>query len=411
MSRRVLHVLAQRPSHTGSGTTLQALVRHAAERDPDQHVIVGMPAGEPHPDIAGLPAQNVHPLVFGQGALDFALPGMSDVMPYASSRYRDLTDGQLERYRQAWRAHLQRVIERVRPALIHSHHVWIVSSLIKDVAGDLPVVTHCHMTGLRQMSLCPHLVDSVRRGVRRNERFLVLHEAQKQALIDALDVDPQRVVIVGAGYHESVFHARGRAGHPGESVLYAGKYSRAKGLPWLLSAVEGLRTQHPGLVLHVAGTGAGAEAEALRERMASMSAFVTMHGQVSQPVLADLMRRAAVFVLPSFYEGLPLVLVEAAASGCRVVATRLTGVERDLAPGLGDIAEWVPMPRLQSVDEPVAEDLPAFVEDLQGALARALQRAAVAERGDKVDLSAFTWNAVFERVVVVYQQLGHVSRQ
>ena len=57
--------------------------------------------------------------------------------------------------------------------------------------------------------------------------------------------------------------------------------------------------------------------------MEDLVPLVTMHGQLDQPALADLMRRCAVCVLPSFYEGVPLVLVEAAACGCRLVSTDL----------------------------------------------------------------------------------------
>ena len=41
-------------------------------------------------------------------------------------------------------------------------------------------------------------------------------------------------------------------------------------------------------------------------------------------------------VLPSFYEGVPLVLAEAAACGCRLVATALPGVREALAPRFRD---------------------------------------------------------------------------
>ncbi|MDZ7663922.1 MAG: glycosyltransferase [Desulfotignum sp.] len=44
------------------------------------------------------------------------------------------------------------------------------------------------------------------------------------------------------------------------------------------------------------------------------------HGPLSHDDLGDLLRHAHVFVLPSFYEGLPLVLMEALACGCRLVA-------------------------------------------------------------------------------------------
>ncbi len=161
---------------------------------------------------------------------------------------------------------------------------------------------------------------------------------------------------------------RARAGH----VLYAGKLADAKGLPWLLDAVEQVAAARGPFTLHVAGDGQGPEAMTLRARMATLSRQVRFHGRLDQPALADLMRRCAVFVLPSLYEGLPLVLVEARACGCRLVATDLPGVRERLLPILGDDLTLVPPPRLVNADQPVREDLPAFTAQLAVALAAAL---------------------------------------
>ena len=99
-------------------------------------------------------------------------------------------------------------------------------------------------------------------------------------------------------------------------------------------------------VADVAGSGAGEEADRLRTRMLAMAPTVVLHGQLSQAALAELMRTCAVFVLPSFYEGLGLVLVEALACGCRLVATALPGVQEQLAPLLGPALQKVAMPRM-----------------------------------------------------------------
>jgi glycosyltransferase involved in cell wall biosynthesis len=128
---------------------------------------------------------------------------------------------------------------------------------------------------------------------------------------------------------------------------------------------------------------------------------VLLHGQVSQARLAELMRAANVFVLPSYYEGLPLVLVEAAASGCRVVATDLPGV-RELADALGPWLDRVQVPRLERVDQPVADDLPDFVARLSRTLRDALCTEAPTQ---PPDLRRWTWRAVFRRVEDVWCDL------
>ncbi len=404
---RILHLLSQRPSLTGSGITLDAMVRRAAAAGHDQRVVVGVPADDPRPEVGGLSTNQILPLRFGAGALDFDVPGMSDVMPYPSSRFSDLDEHRLSAYRRAWLAHLAPLIEDFRPEIIQSHHVWLMSGLIKDVAPQIPVVTQCHATGLRQMDLCPTLADPVRRGCARNEAFLVLHHDHAGVLRERLGIDAHRIHTVGAGYREDLFHARGRDRDLEPALLYVGKYSAAKGVPSLLDAFERIAAKRPGLVLHVAGSGAGAEADAIRARMDRMAPGVVQHGQVTQTELADLARRATVCVLPSFYEGLPLVLVEALACGCRLVATDLPGIRDELAPRLGETMTMVEMPSLESVDRPSPRDLPAFVENLERAIAAALDAPQPDDPASTMPeaLTHFTWDAVYGRVERVWRDL------
>ena len=405
---RILHVLSQRPSFTGSGITLDAEVRHAGAAGWEQRVLVGVPTEDPAPSVGGLPSNHIHPLVFGAGRLPFPVPGMSDVMPYPSARFSELGENQATAYRQAWADHLRPILEAFQPQLIHSHHLWLLSAMLKDLAPGIPVATRCHATGFRQMELCPHLAEEVRTGCARNDGFLVLHGVDGQRLRDCLGVGPEKVHVVGAGYRDELFHARGRDAAAAPSLLFIGKYSAAKGLPWLLDAFDILSATRPGLRLHVAGGGAGAEAETLRARMVAMAPGVILHGQLAQPALAELMRRAVVCVLPSFYEGLPLVLVEALACGCRLVTTALPGIERELAPGIGAAMEIVTLPRLVSVDEPCSGDLPAFVDRLAAAIGRSLDAPPLGDPAATIPevLEPFTWRAVFARVEAVWHSLA-----
>ena len=396
MARRLLHVLSQRPLRTGSGVTLDALVSRAQAAGWDQRVVCAEPAGEPVASVGGLPADRSSALGFDSAELPLAIPGMSDVMPYPSRRFSSLTADELARYLAAWREHLARAVAQHRPEVVHVHHVWLVAALMRDVAPDAWIVDHCHGTGLRQLELCPHLADRVRAGCARNDRFLALHDGHRAELTAALGVAPERVAVVGAGYRDDLF-APGSGATPADptAIVFAGKLCHAKGLPWLVDAVEALAQRRP-VTLHVAGGGSGDEADALRRRLQASPAVV-FHGMLSQPQLAALLRRSAVFALPSMFEGLPLALIEAAACGCRAVATALPGVTA-MASDLGDLLLCVPPPRRVGVDRPLADDLPAFTAALDAALdAGRTAGATVAER-----LQPYSWDAVYQRVERVW---------
>lgn len=402
MSHRILHVLSQRPGLTGSGVALNAIVDAADKRGWTQSAVIGTPVDDPAPTVGGLEPDNIHPLTFPSANCQFALPGMSDVMPYHSSVFSKLSPSQIDSYRTVWRQHLEPLVDCVEPDLIHSHHVWLLSSMLKDIAPETPVVTHCHATGLRQLELCPHLADAVRRGCSRNDRFVVLHAGHAELLTEQLGIPVDCIDVVGSGFAPDRFHAVGRSSDCALDLVYAGKLSRSKGVPWLLDAVEALSARLPGLQLHVAGSGSGAEADSIRDRMNSMRC-VTYHGQLDQGGLSQLLRSAAVFVLPSFYEGLPLVLVEAAACGCRLVSTALPGVLNQLANELSDRLECVALPRLTTIDQPLEEDLPEFVDRLASALERSLSEPLPVT--NPASLRGLTWDGVFQRIERVWLEL------
>jgi glycosyltransferase involved in cell wall biosynthesis len=141
--------------------------------------------------------------------------------------------------------------------------------------------------------------------------------------------------------------------------------------------------------------------------MDRLAPTVVQHGQLAQPELAELARRCTVCVLPSMYEGLPLVLVEALASGCRLVATALPGVTAELVPWLGTSMTTIEPPRLESVDRAVPDDLPAFVDDLEAALEAALDAPPPGDPARTMPeaLAHFSWKAVFGRVETVWRSL------
>ena len=413
---RILHVLSQLPDRTGSGVYLQSLVREAARAGHDLFVLAAANTGQ-EVDLPDLPAERLRLVRFDSEALPMRLPGMSDVMPYPSSRYSQLTGDGLERYLAAWTEALQGVRAEFSPDLLHTNHLWLVSALARQVFQGVPQVTSCHGTELRQLDLAPHLADRVLPWARQVDRVLALTPPQADQLVRRFGLEPDRVVVMGGAVNTELFHPtrRSRSGElqrltrerkldissQGSRLIYVGKLSHAKGVPSLLDAVERLRGRDESFTLLLVGGGDDEEARAIKARARGLAA-VRLMGHLPQPQLAELMRACHVLVLPSFFEGLPMVILEALCCGCRVVVTDLPSMRGWPDPGLvGDGSiEKVSLPPMLGVDQPDPQGLPPFAARLADALALQLERARLRpmEVGGDVAVGEFGWAGLFARL-------------
>ena len=161
--------------------------------------------------------------------------------------------------------------------------------------------------------------------------------------------------------------------------------------------------------LHLIGSGSGPEKEECLRRAQRMGKQTIIYGALSQPELATIMQGAHLFVLPSFFEGLPLVLLEALACGCRLIATSLPGVTEVLGGLESDYVRLVETPRFHGVDQPIEEDEALFEENLSAAIREQISEIIggpeIYYRQIKDQIAAFSWGKVFEKIEQVYYQV------
>ncbi|OGZ95175.1 MAG: hypothetical protein A3I44_03750 [Candidatus Sungbacteria bacterium RIFCSPLOWO2_02_FULL_51_17] len=107
-------------------------------------------------------------------------------------------------------------------------------------------------------------------------------------------------------------------------AVTAGRLITQKGHTYLLRAAEEMQALHPEVKFRIVIFGEGRLRDALMRETAErgLADAVLMPGVWPT---ADIMALADVFVLPSLWEGLPVVLVEAMAAGKPVVTTRVSG--------------------------------------------------------------------------------------
>lgn len=119
-----------------------------------------------------------------------------------------------------------------------------------------------------------------------------------------------------------------------QRLLYVGRLAAAKGLPVLLESLAKLKHAYPNVHLTVVGDGADRlllEAQVAHLGLETQVSFV---GYQSPAAVRQYLQAADIFVMSSFAEGVPVVLMEAMMAGLPVVATQVAGISELVEEGM-----------------------------------------------------------------------------
>lgn len=127
----------------------------------------------------------------------------------------------------------------------------------------------------------------------------------------------------------------GRGDHaPGQHLVFVGRLAAVKGVAVLLHSMADLAPDHPDLRLTLIGDGPERGVLETLSRTLGLESRVAFVGAKTQGEVAETLRTADLFVLPSFAEGVPVVLMEAMASGVPVLTTRIAGIPELVEDGV-----------------------------------------------------------------------------
>ncbi len=220
-----------------------------------------------------------------------------------------------------------------RRGLSHLHnHTPNASGFVAMLAAQLADVTYSmtlHGFGIFSEPGRWRLSEKIEQAL---FTICVSHHAKSQAMLWSGRKCWSRLHVVHCGIDPGRVEL-GRHKGRGRNILFAGRFDHVKGLPILLDAFEILARRDSMVHLHLVGDGPQRiELETLvREK--GLVERITFHGYRSQALLRGHFMEADVFVMTSFAEGIPVVLMEAMALGVPVIAPRITGIPELVTDG------------------------------------------------------------------------------
>jgi glycosyltransferase involved in cell wall biosynthesis len=172
-------------------------------------------------------------------------------------------------------------------------------------------------------------------------------------------------------------------------ILYVGAMSLQKGIQYLVQAYH--KVSHPNKSLTFAGA-PSAEIITLLSARGLWPANTKVLGHVPQTELKNIMSRSHVLVLPSVQDGFGMVMAQAMACACPVIASRNTGGE-DLFTN-GDEGYLVPI-----------RDVDSLAERLQQLADSPEQRAAMGKCALARVHALGGWNNYGEKAMAIYAEV------
>lgn len=206
-------------------------------------------------------------------------------------------------------------------------------------------------------------------------------------------LNPDKISVISNGVDEKIFYpSKKESENDKKNIMYAGRIDREKGLFDLVESAKIICNQKADVSFIIAGDGRDLNKLKRKIKKIGLQNRFTFLGQVEKDQMIKLYQNATLFILPSYREGLPTVLLEAMSSGLPIIATDVRG-NRDLISN-GENGLLVPPKNPIKM----AETIITLLED-----EKLIER--LGKNARKTIIEKYTWNDVFNKFLKYYESL------
>lgn len=232
------------------------------------------------------------------------------------------------------------------------------------------------------------------RAYRFSDHVISISPSTAESLAKDYGVPPAKISVIPVGI-DTEWMLPGGGYQDRDTMLFVGRLVPIKGVPQFISAFRDLSAKFPNLRAEICGEGPLYNAALATSR--EFGGRLQVRGRVSEVELAQSYQRSLLLVVPSRFEGLGIVALEAMAAGTPVLANDV--------PGLSDLkgggVALVPL-----------DDQAALLTAAAAILGDRAKWEHLSGQARETILERFSWTAVGPQIAEVYRSvLGSKANQ
>ena len=123
-------------------------------------------------------------------------------MPYPNTLYHDMTDEMYTQWENEFLKQLHLAKEKFNPDVVLTHHLWILSSIVREIFAEKRVITVCHNTDIRQARKNKDLKDKYVHSLKDVDNVLALSNMQFKDIEEVFGICKEKIIDIGAEYNK-----------------------------------------------------------------------------------------------------------------------------------------------------------------------------------------------------------------